>query len=298
MYRKIIRTLLIAVILVSLLAPSALAVSSGTVTADALNIRSQPTTASGILGLIYQGGTVTINETQGDWHKISYNGINGYVHKNYVRITGTAPDSSTGSTPAQSGTIGTVAGMSVRLRAGASLSSQVYGYYNTGAQFTVLGTSGEWVNVKTSSGLVGYMHSAYIKIGTAGSTPTTGGVADQIVATSKLYLGTPYVWAGMSPSGFDCSGFVYYLYKNYGYSLHRVAQDMYSYDGVYVDKANLRPGDLVCFGYGPYSITHVGMYIGNGQFIHSSSGTGYVVITDLSSNYYTRMYVGAKRIIN
>ncbi|MBR2880266.1 MAG: C40 family peptidase, partial [Oscillospiraceae bacterium] len=209
-----------------------------------------------------------------------------------IELTGTV------YVPAQSGTIGTVAGMSVRLRAGASLSSQVYGYYNTGAQFTVLGTSGEWVNVKTSSGLVGYMHSAYIKIGTAGSTPTTGGVADQIVATSKLYLGTPYVWAGMSPSGFDCSGFVYYLYKNYGYSLHRVAQDMYSYDGVYVDKANLRPGDLVCFGYGPYSITHVGMYIGNGQFIHSSSGTGYVVITDLSSSYYTRMYVGAKRIIN
>lgn len=298
MYKKLFRTFIIAVILVALLAPSALAVSSGTVTADALNIRSQPTTSSGILGLIYQGGTVTINETQGDWHKISYNGINGYVHKNYVRVTGTAPDSSTGSTAAQSGTIGTVSGMSVRLRAGASLSSQVYGYYNTGAQFTVLGTSGEWVNVKTSSGLVGYMHSAYIKIGSAGSTPSTGSVADQIVATSKLYLGTPYVWAGMSPSGFDCSGFVYYLYKNYGYSLHRVAQDMYSYDGVFVDKANLRVGDIVCFGYGPYSITHVGMYIGNGQFIHSSSGSGCVVITDLSQNYYTRMYVGAKRIIN
>lgn len=294
MYRKFFRTFIIAIILVALLAPSALAVSSGTVTADALNIRSQPSTASAKLGLIYQGGTVTVNETQGDWYKISYNGISGYVHSDYVSISGSAPS---GSGAVQGGTTATVSGMSVRLRAGASLASQVYGYYNTGAQFSVLGTSGEWVNVKTSAGLEGYMHSAYLKIGSA-AAPTPGGVADQIVATSKLYLGTPYVWAGMSPSGFDCSGFVYYLYKNYGYSLHRVAQDMYSYDGVFVDKANLRVGDLVCFGYGPYSITHVGMYIGNGQFIHSSSGSGCVVITDLSSNYYTRMYVGAKRIIN
>ncbi len=294
MRKKFLRSFIIAIIIVALLCPSALAVSSGTVTADALRIRSEPSTSSNIRGLIYRGGAVTINETVGDWHKISYSGIEGYVHSDYVSISGTV----SGNAGVQAGTIGTVSGMSVRMRAGASLSAAVYGYYNTGAQFTVLGTEGEWVNVKTSAGLVGYMHSNYLKISSAGSAPAVGGVGDQMVATAKLYLGTPYVWAGMSPSGFDCSGFVYYLYKNYGYSLHRVAQDMYSYDGVFVDKANLQVGDIVCFGYGPYSITHVGMYIGNGQFIHSSSGSGYVVITDLSQNYYTRMYVGAKRILN
>ena len=111
-------------------------------------------------------------------------------------------------------------------------------------------------------------------------------------------MAAPTSGAGNGPSYFDCSGFVNYVYKAYGYSLHRVAQDIYSYDGVHVDKANLRAGDIICFGYGPWSITHVGMYIGNGQFIHASSGSGCVVITNLSDNYYTRMYVGAKRLIS
>ena len=190
--------------------------------------------------------------------------------------------------------------MSVRLRAEASTSSAVLGYYNSGAEFDVIGISGEWVKVSTPTGGVGYIHSNYINCTSSTNVPVSNynGKGDQMMATAKQYLGCPYVWAGNGPYSFDCSGFVNYVYNYYGYSLHRVAQDIYSYDGTYVDKSALQAGDIICFGYGPWSITHVGMYIGSGQFIHASSGSGCVVITNLSDNYYTRMYVGAKRIIS
>ena len=101
----------------------------------------------------------------------------------------------------------------------------------------------------------------------------------------------------MSPSGFDCSGFVNYVYDLYGYDLYRVAQDIYHNDGNYVAKADLQPGDLVFYGYSVYGIPHVGMYIGGGQFIHASTSTTGVIISELDSSYYTNRYVGAKRIV-
>ena len=125
-----------------------------------------------------------------------------------------------------------------------------------------------------------------------------GSTGDSMVQTAMLYQGYSYRWGGMSPStGFDCSGFVNYICKQYGVSLHRVAQEIYSYDGVSVSKSELRPGDILCFGYGPYNITHVGLYAGNGQMIHASTYSTGVILSDINSNYYTRMYVGAKRVI-
>lgn len=294
--KKFARTLILAVLIVSLMGSSVLAASTttgaGTVTADVLNLRSEATTASAVKGLIYNGSYLIVTGKTGDWYEVIYEGTPGFVHSAYVDYAYTLDG--------KYGTKGVISGMSVRMRSGASLSSTVLGYYNTGAEFDVLGVSGEWVKVRSAAGIIGYVHSNYINCSSAANTPSSGynSTGDQMMATAKLYLGTPYVWAGMSPYGFDCSGFVNYVYNYYGYSLHRVAQDIYSYDGVYVDKADLQAGDIICFGYGPWSITHVGMYIGDGQFIHSSSGSGCVVITDLSANYYTRMYVGAKRIIS
>ena len=102
----------------------------------------------------------------------------------------------------------------------------------------------------------------------------------------------------MSPSGFDCSGFVGYVYKQNGYSLKRVASDIYYNNGVSVSKSELQAGDLVFFSNSSESVGHVGIYIGGNQMIHASTSRTGVIISDLGSSYYIQHYVGAKRIIN
>ncbi|PKM74053.1 MAG: hypothetical protein CVU91_03145 [Firmicutes bacterium HGW-Firmicutes-16] len=118
----------------------------------------------------------------------------------------------------------------------------------------------------------------------------------KIVDTAMLYLGTPYVWGGTSEKGFDCSGFVQYVYKECGYTINRTAADIYE-NGTYVEKENLEIGDAICFSSHTESIGHVGIYIGNEQFIHASSGSGCVIISDLSEDYYTNRYIGSRHIV-
>lgn len=120
----------------------------------------------------------------------------------------------------------------------------------------------------------------------------------RIVECAAQYLGTPYVYGGTSPSGFDCSGFVQYIFRKFNIELSRTAAAQYG-SGVEVLKDNLKPGDLVFFKcYGGSSINHVGIYAGNGQFIHSSSPrSGGVIYTSLSESFYNRSYAGAKRVI-
>ena len=116
-----------------------------------------------------------------------------------------------------------------------------------------------------------------------------------IVATAKKYLGYKYTYGGSSPNtGFDCSGFTSYIFKQYGISLNRTAAGQYS-NGVAVSRANLQPGDLVMFG--KSGINHVAIYIGGGQIIHSSTPSTGVRIDSLSTGYYNNNYVGARRVL-
>ena len=111
------------------------------------------------------------------------------------------------------------------------------------------------------------------------------------------FVGYSYVYGGASPSsGFDCSGLVYYCYGQYGYSLNRVADDQMAFDGVAVSYANLQVGDLVFFGSGTYA-NHVGIYIGNGNFVHAATPSSGVRVNSLNETYYANRYLGARRII-
>ncbi len=126
------------------------------------------------------------------------------------------------------------------------------------------------------------------------SVPASGN-GSSIVATAKKYLGYKYVYGGSSPStGFDCSGFTSYVFKQHGISLNRTAAGQYS-NGVAVSRANLQPGDLVMFG--KSGINHVAIYIGGGQIIHASTPSTGVRIDSLSTGYYHNNYVGARRIL-
>lgn len=119
---------------------------------------------------------------------------------------------------------------------------------------------------------------------------------DDLVAFAKSYKGYPYVYGGNGPNSFDCSGFVLYCYKHFGYSFSRRASTQY-HDGVKVAKSDLLPGDLVFFHANTSYITHVGLYIGGGLFIHAANPSQGVVIDTLESGYYSTRYYGACRII-
>ena len=122
---------------------------------------------------------------------------------------------------------------------------------------------------------------------------------EEIVEFAKQYLGCKYVYGGSGPSTFDCSGFTMFVYKNFGVSLSHSARAQ-SKNGVYVEKQDLQPGDLVFFkDYETMEgIGHCGIYIGDGEFIHASSGTGYCVkISTLLTGSYNTRYETARRII-
>lgn len=121
---------------------------------------------------------------------------------------------------------------------------------------------------------------------------------EEVVAYAKQFLGCPYVWAGAGPYEFDCSGFTMFVYSHFGFYMGHSAVTQ-SYVGEYVPRSELQPGDLIIINNeSNTSIGHVGMYVGGGNFIHASSGSGEVVISPLSNPYYNARYVTARRIFN
>lgn len=120
-------------------------------------------------------------------------------------------------------------------------------------------------------------------------------VARRIISTSMDYIGVPYVFGGTSPYGFDCSGYVQYVFAKAGVSLPRTADVQYEV-GTPISTTDLVPGDLVFFSTYTYGASHVGIYVGEGNFIHASSSQG-VTISSLSSAYYSSHYIGSRRIL-
>lgn len=119
--------------------------------------------------------------------------------------------------------------------------------------------------------------------------------AQTVITAAEKYLGTPYLWGGTTINGIDCSALTQNAFRAEGINIPRVSRDQYKV-GTFVAASNLRPGDLVFFSFSSnHQISHVGMYIGNGQFINATSHKG-VAITKFSS-YWWQHYVGARRVI-
>lgn len=115
-----------------------------------------------------------------------------------------------------------------------------------------------------------------------------------IVALSTRFLGVRYRWGGTSPDGFDCSGLLYYVFAHTGVSLPRTTYDMF-YTGTPVPPEQVQTGDIVFFQTLQPGPSHAGIYLGDGRFIHSSSGFGRVTITPMNHRYYGPRYLGARR---
>lgn len=137
--------------------------------------------------------------------------------------------------------------------------------------------------------------------GAAGSSPgVIGANVEKMIQFAKTLLGIPYVYGGMSTDGFDCSGFTSYVFGAFGIRLERVSSDQ-AKQGTEVSKENLKPGDLVFFDTsgGHSVINHTGIFIGDGKFIHASSGSSRcVIISDLTTGYYVENYITARCISN
>ena len=136
--------------------------------------------------------------------------------------------------------------------------------------------------------------SSETKTSSTSASSSVAGRGQALVNTAKKYLGVPYVWGGTSPKGFDCSGLVQYVCRQNGISVPRVAASQKG-AGTPVSRANLQPGDLVFFGNGG-RITHVGIYVGNGNMIHAPQTGDVVKISSINSTYRVARYAGAVRV--
>ena len=269
----------------------------GAVTSTDVNLRSGAGTDTAILDTLPAGSAVIVTgEAAGGWYPVHHAGLNGYMSAEYLEF-------SAGMDVAASGA---VSGTDVNLRSGPGTDTAIVRVTAEGEDVSVTGVNGNWYQVSVG-GDTGYIRSDYVALtksasggesNSAAQASSGSGIGEQIAAFAKQFLGTPYVWAAESPEeGFDCSGLVSYCFQSFGYSTNRTAATLYS-NGTAVEKSDLQPGDAVFFcSDSSRSISHVGLYIGNGKMVHASSSAGEVIITDMeASGYYTRNYVGARRI--
>ncbi len=127
---------------------------------------------------------------------------------------------------------------------------------------------------------------------------TSSRSAPSIIDYARKFIGTKYRWGGTTTKGFDCSGYVKYVFNKFNIALSRTSRSQ-AKNGTYVKKENLKPGDLVFFDTngGKNRINHVGIYTGSGKFIHSSSSHHGVVTSSLSSGFYSKSYMTARRVL-
>jgi hypothetical protein len=164
----------------------------------------------------------------------------------------------------------------------------------------ILEQSGRWYRVQLADGRTGWVYRQFIEV-KAPDTLTSrerasGFPADKLLDYAKSFLEVTYVYGGDSPRGFDCSGFTMYVFAKFGIRLPHQA-DLQKETGTEVQTmANLQPGDLVFFKTEKSTtVNHVGIYLGNNQFIHASSGYGAVRISPLDNGYYYTCYAGGRR---
>lgn len=119
--------------------------------------------------------------------------------------------------------------------------------------------------------------------------------AKDVTEEAKKYIGVPYRFGGTDTRGFDCSGFIQYVFRREGMQLPRAADEQYRL-GKKISKSALRPGDLVFFSTYEKGVSHSGIYMGNGSFISATSSSG-IAVADMTGGYWAERYIGAKRIL-
>ena len=275
--------------------------TKATVTADSLNVRSGAGTSYSVITKLSKGTVVDVIESASNgWKKIKTSGgTTGWASGDYL-TTGSAGNSSTDNSTSQTSYKATVNTDSLNMRKGAGTSYSVITKLSKGTVVDVLeSASNGWKKIKTSNGTIGWVSGSYLANGVVEqpSTPSTNKV-QAVIDLAHKQLGKPYVWGAEGPNSFDCSGLIYYVYKNAaGITLPRTSSAQYS-AGVAVSRSNLKAGDLIFSSTdGTGNITHVAIYVGDGQMIHAPRNGKNVEKVSINNSYWNKAYVGARRVL-
>ena len=327
--RRIVSAILTVLLISSIMTVSVSAADPGGkklgvayVSASSLRLREGPSTESKTLDYAYSGETVMVLGIKGEWFHVLYNLQEGYMHSQYLRFVNVRN--------IELG-YGIVSGNNVNMRTGPGTSYKSIGKSSAGEMAYIIGINKQWYKVMWRDSIC-YIRSDYLELTEipyenrdskfspiffengkfigkqltvdalkasknyiGNRTPEVSETAKAIVETAKTCLGVKYAWGGESMSGFDCSGLVQYVFKQNGISLGRTVSKQYN-AGTPISKTELIPGDLVFFQ-NTYKtgLSHVGIYIGDGEFIHASSDG--VMTSKLSNSYWTKHYYGSCRIL-
>lgn len=282
--------------------------------------------------ILIKDTAVTVDDEKNGWAFVSTDTVSGWIRADKLiedekqdipeQTENTdSEEETTDSTPETQ--TGYISASSVNVRENASTSAKVITTLTRNTAVTIEGQENGWTRITTGTGVSGYVSSEYISAEQVQSTNrsdsertqkivdlpnTTADViepedtntvvnkGEEVANYAKTLLGKAYVYGGVGPNSFDCSGFTQYVYSKFGVSLSHSASAQANI-GTTVSKANLQLGDMVFFSQGGSSIGHVGIFVGNNSFIHAANPQKGVVITSLADGYYTTNYKTAKRVL-
>ena len=275
------------------------------VTASAgLNLRKGPSTSYAVIKTLSKGTEVTVVSSSNGWSKVNVGGVSGYVSSDYLSSTKPSTGSSSSNESTSNSTSTMYTTDRLNLRKGAGTSYSVITTLDKGIAVTVHSSSNGWSKVSVN-GMTGYVSSSYLSstkpsTGSSSTDSSTSSKVDKVLNFASQQLGKPYVWGAQGPNSFDCSGLTYYVYKNAaGITLPRTSVEQSKY-GTTVSKSNLKAGDLIFFdtsGPNDGGVSHVGIYVGNGQMIHASSSQKKIVKVSVETSYWNNAFVRAKRVL-
>lgn len=240
-----------------------------------LNIRQEASTDSEVVGILTNHNACELLEDAGDWYKVTSGKVTGYVSKQYLVIG----DEAEAIAEQEIKTVATVNTETLNVRAEKSTEAEVLSQVGNSEAFTVNSVADGWVEISVDDS-VGYISQDYVTLAQALPTAKTieqvkygDGVSDvraSVVSYALQFVGNRYVWGGTSlENGVDCSGFTMRILGKYGISLPHSSKAQPSY-GTKISASEAKPGDLFFYGSGR-SISHVAIYIGNGQIVHASN---------------------------
>lgn len=271
----------------------------------ALKIRQGAGQEYEVLGWLGLGDKVNVISRNDKWYKINANGIIGFVHSDYLKEVNSNNSISNNNNnnnnnneniTLDKGKIINVE-TNLRVRSSMNVSSNIVGYLTSNQTVDILSKSGDWYKIRFDTYSVkkeGFVQSKYLE--TFKDTSTTNNKGSKVVQEAKKYIGIDYLWGGSTPVGFDCSGLTSYVYKKFNINIGRTTWEQIK-NGKVVPISGMKEGDLIFFGSSsdPNNPTHVGIYVGNGSFLHSPKRGEKVTITKLSD--YKGHIIQANRYI-